>query len=168
MAITKLKKTQLIANYSASIETAKAVVVVKQSGLGVNDTNALRMSIYEEWGNLTIAKKRLLMRSVAQSWFEVVEHKVLDGSIMVVYSSTENEFGPLKTINTFLKKSKKEEKKIQLTFIWWRFDKQRKDGLFVNELANLPSKEELIAKLLRLMNYNIQSFVSVLDQISKK
>jgi len=35
-------------------------------------------------------------------------------------------------------------------------------------LANIPSKEELLSKLVRLFNYPVQSLTSVLDQIAKK
>jgi hypothetical protein len=35
-------------------------------------------------------------------------------------------------------------------------------------MANIPSKEELLSKLVWLFNYPVQSFTSVLDQIAKK
>jgi ribosomal protein L10 len=35
-------------------------------------------------------------------------------------------------------------------------------------MANLPSKEEAVSKLLFLLNYPVQSFVRVLDAIREK
>ena len=37
-----------------------------------------------------------------------------------------------------------------------------------SEMANLPTKEELISKLLRLMKYPVQATANVLDQIAKQ
>lgn len=38
----------------------------------------------------------------------------------------------------------------------------------MTELANVPSKEELISKLCYLFNYPLQSFACVLSEIAKK
>jgi hypothetical protein len=35
-------------------------------------------------------------------------------------------------------------------------------------LANIPTKEELLSKFVYLLNYPVQSFACVLDQIAKK
>jgi hypothetical protein len=39
---------------------------------------------------------------------------------------------------------------------------------YIDELANIPSREELLSKLVRLFNYPVQSLTSVLNQIAKK
>jgi len=38
----------------------------------------------------------------------------------------------------------------------------------VSELANVPTKEELLSKLCYLFNYPLQSFACVLSEIAKK
>ena len=43
-----------------------------------------------------------------------------------------------------------------------------KDAAYVSELANIPSKEELVGKFLYLLKYPIQATAGVLDQIAKK
>jgi ribosomal protein L10 len=47
-------------------------------------------------------------------------------------------------------------------------DKKWLDQATMTEVANLPSKEELIGKMLFLLKYPAQSFASVVDQIAKK
>jgi ribosomal protein L10 len=48
------------------------------------------------------------------------------------------------------------------------FDKEWKDWAYVTELANTPTKEESLSKLVWLLNYPVQHFVATLDQIAKK
>jgi len=38
----------------------------------------------------------------------------------------------------------------------------------VNELANVPTKEELLSKLCYLFNYPLQSFACVVSEVAKK
>ncbi|MEI7477676.1 MAG: 50S ribosomal protein L10 [bacterium] len=45
MAITKQQKVDLMAGYAKDLESAKNVVLVKQSGIPVNDSNTLRMAL---------------------------------------------------------------------------------------------------------------------------
>jgi len=47
-------------------------------------------------------------------------------------------------------------------------EKKWLDSATMTEVANLPSKEELIGKMMFLFKYPVQSFTSVLDQIAKK
>jgi hypothetical protein len=80
----------------------------------------------------------------------------------------ENEFGPLKVINKYLKEFKKENKGSEFSFVGGWFEKKWQDGEYVNELANVPTKEELLSKLCYLFNYPLQSFACVLSEIAKK
>lgn len=47
MAITKQQKLELVSGYTTDLAQAKNVVLVKQSGVPVNDSNTLRMSLVE-------------------------------------------------------------------------------------------------------------------------
>jgi ribosomal protein L10 len=82
--------------------------------------------------------------------------------------SHENEFGPLKVINKYLKEFKKENKWSEFSFIGWWFEKKWQNGEYVNELANVPTKEELISKLCYLFNYPLQWLAVVVNEIAKK
>ena len=45
MAITKQQKVTLVSQYANDLGNAKNVVLVKQSGVSVNDSNTLRMDL---------------------------------------------------------------------------------------------------------------------------
>jgi hypothetical protein len=55
-----------------------------------------------------------------------------------------------------------------MTFLWGRFGKKRESAEYVSDLANIPSKEELLSKLAYLFNYPLTSFACVLSEIAKK
>lgn len=167
MAITKQQKVALVSQYAGDLGNAKNVVLIKQSGVSVNDSNALRMSLADVWGKFNVIRKRLFLKSLENSGLEMVNHDALDGAVVAVYA-TEDEYAPMKAIQKFIKDSKKADKKHTIEYVGGWFDKEWKDGAYVQALATLPSKEELVGKLLFLLKHPVQKFVGTLDAIAKK
>lgn len=168
MAISKQKKVQLHESYIQQLKDAGNVAIFSQSGLSVNESNTLRKMIKREGWLLQVTKKRLFVRAVAETDFDAVKFEDLNGAIWVVYTTPENLIGPIKTVSTFIKEAKKEKKKFTIDFQGGWMDKKWLDQATMTEVANLPSKEELIGKMLFLLKYPAQSFASVVDQIAKK
>ena len=167
MAITKDKKKQILANYVEDLKGATNAVIVKQSGIPVTLANKIRMELKGADGKMNIIKKRIFLRALKDAGLEEVGVESLEGPVFALYAK-ENEFAPLKVINKFAKQFKKDKKKSDFSFIGGWFEKKRQDGEHVTELANVPSKEELISKLCYLFNYPLQSFACVLSEIAKK
>ncbi len=167
MAISKDQKKSLIKGYGTDLSSATNVIILKQSGIPVNESNGLRISLDNVGGKLNIVRKRLFLRSLADAGYEMVEHKDLDGAIVVLYSTTD-EFAPLKEVQKYIKSLKKAEKKYGFEYVGGWFDKQWKDAAYVSALATLPSKEELVGKLLFLLKHPVQKLVGTLDAIAKK
>jgi len=67
-----------------------------------------------------------------------------------------------------LKAFKKDKKGSEFSFIGGWFEKKWQDGNYVDELANVPTKEELLSKLCYLFNYPLQSFACVISEVAKK
>ncbi|MEI7477677.1 MAG: hypothetical protein WCJ81_04085 [bacterium] len=112
-------------------------------------------------------RKRLFIRSLTEAGLEAVSHDMLDGAVVALYA-TGDEYAPMKAVQQFIKASKKADKKLSIEYVGGWFDKQWKDGAYVNALANLPSKEELVGKLLFLLQHPVQKLVGTLDAIAKK
>ncbi len=167
MAITKDKKKVLLKSYVADLEKAKNTVIVQQKAIPVTLANQIRMELKKADGKMNIIKKRIFLRALKDAGLEEVNVDVLQGSVFALYAH-EDEFAPLKVINKYLKECKKENKKSTFSFLGGWFEKKRQSGDYVNELANVPSKEELISKLCYLLNYPLQSFACVLSEIAKK
>ena len=167
MTITKAKKDQLLAKYKNDLVGSANAVIVKQSGIAVTVANKMRMELRTADGEMNIIKKRIFLRALKDAGLEEVNVDALEWSVFALYSH-ENEFGPLKVINKYLKEFKRENKWSELSFIGGWFEKKWQGGEYVNELANVPTKEELLSKLCYLFNYPLQSFACVLSEIAKK
>lgn len=167
MTITKAKKDQLLAKYKNDLSGSANAVIVKQTGIPVTLANKIRMELKTADGEMNIIKKRIFLKALKDAGLEEVNVDTLDGAVFALYAH-ENEFGPLKVINKYLKEFKKENKGSEFSFIGWWFEKKRQGGEYVNELANVPTKEELISKLCYLFNYPLQSFACVTSEIAKK
>jgi len=170
MAISKDLKKKLIEQYVADLSTATNAVIVQQSGVSVVTASAVRKDVKIVQGKYVVVRKRLFLRALKEAWLPEVEMNDLPGSIILITADNETDaFGPMKAVNKALKELKeKDENKGSYMFLWWWFEKIWKDGWYVNELANLPSKEELISKLLFMLKYPMQWLASVIDQIAKK
>ena len=167
MAITRQKKEQLVQQYVENLQSASNAVVVQQQWVDVNTVNAIRKEVKESQWRYTVVRKNLLMRAVKEAGLSDIDREVLQWSVLVITADESDEYGPLKAVNKALKKFKPDSWSSFVYLGWW-FEKEWKDWAHVAELANIPSTEELIGKLMFLLKYPMQSLVSVADQIAKK
>ena len=167
MAITKSKKVDLIKQYIQDLKDAKTTVIVRQSGISVSTATRVRKDVLVQEGKLNVVRKRLFLRALKDAGLEEVNVDQLDGAIFALYAN-ENEFGPLKAVNKYLKEFKAENKGAEFSFVGGWFEKKRQGGEYVSELANVPSKEESLAKLCYLFNYPLSSLACVISEIAKK
>lgn len=168
MAISKEKKVNLVKEYVQDLQDAKNLIIIKQSGLPVSVDTDVRRDIRDESGKFNVIRKRLFLRALKDAWYPEIDLHQIPWSVVAVYAKWD-EYAPLKVINKYLKSFKKDKDSTSsFEFVLWYFDGERKDAEYVSELANIPSKEDLLSKLVRLFNYPVQSLTSVLDQIAKK
>ncbi len=168
MAISRGKKSELLEQYQKSLAKANSVVVIKQDAVPVNRSTNMRGELFSTDGEFQVVKKRLFLKAVKEAGYEDVTLDDLQGSISVLYVSSEDA-EPLKIVNTYLKEFKKnKDTKSSFEYLGGWFDKKWMNAEYVSELANLPSKEELLSKLAWLFNYPMQSFAGVLHQIAEK
>jgi len=166
MAISKDKKKQLLQEYAGKLSGANSVVVVQQSAVQVNNMNAIRKELHAVGVELSIVRKRLFMRAAREAGLQDVDLGDLTGSVAVLYADA-NEMSALKTVSKFAKQFKKEDS-WALAFLGAWMQKDWKDGVYVTELANVPSKEELLSKFVYLLNYPVQSFAATLKEVAQK
>ncbi len=168
MAITKEKKINLIKEYVKDLQEAKNLVIIRQSGLAVSTDMEVRKNVRNESGKFNVIRKRLFLRALKEAGYPEIDLSQIPGSAVAVYAKWE-EYAPLKVINKYIKTFQKDKDSTSsFEFLLWYFDGERKDLNYIDELANIPSREELLSKLVRLFNYPVQSLTSVLNQIAKK
>lgn len=87
----------------------------------------------------------------------------------MLYSYNEqDEHAPLKVVNAHKKKWKKEKRPFGMEYVGGWYATSRQKALYVTELADLPSKEELVGKFLFLLNHPVSGFARVLQAIADK
>jgi len=166
MAISKEKKQSLVQKYVQALQSASSAVVVQQAGVDVGTITQLRKQLALVGGKYIVVRKRLFLRSIKEVGFQDIGIGDLTGSVALL-ASGEDEFGSLKAVNNIAKKIEKTEN-WSFTFLGGWFDKDWKDGEYVTELADMPSRDELLSKLVYLLNYPVQSFAAVLNQVAEK
>ena len=108
------------------------------------------------------------MLALKEAGYENVAEGELEGSVVVLYANGE-EYAPMKVVNKYAKEfAADKESNASVKFLGWWYDKKWHNAEYVNELANIPSREELLSKLAYLFNYPLQSVACVIDQIAKK
>ena len=134
----EIKATQ-VEMIKENLEKAQSVVFVDYRGLTVEEDTALRKKLREAG----------------------VEYKVLKNTL-IKRAADELSAAPAKIIGEYIKQTKKMEVKCGLV------DKKYIDAKGVEALAEIPSKEVLVAKLLGSMNAPITGLVSVLSGTLRK
>ena len=171
MATSKSKKEEIVKDLDQKFSDFKSVVFVNYSGVGVGDLQSIRKELREEGVDIKVAKKTLLDLVLKRHNISA-NAKSLEGQIAVVFGY-KDEVTPAKIIYKFTKKI--EKLKILAGILEKEFIGQDK----VMALAQIPSYEELLAKmvgsmqapisgLVNVMQGNIRGLVQVLNAISQK
>ncbi|MFA6006695.1 MAG: 50S ribosomal protein L10 [Candidatus Paceibacterota bacterium] len=157
MAINKEKKTEILATLAEMLKDAQSLVFVKFKGVKVNDQNAMRKSLREQGVGYYVAKKTLVKRALLDAKIEGTLPE-LEGEMAVAYST--DAVAPAKGIAEFVKKFKD-----VLGVAGGMLEGRYLAIAEVEALAKIPSREQLLGKLVNVMNAPIQGFVRTLNEV---
>lgn len=171
MALTKEKKQKSLKDLKENIAKQKSVIFADFSKVNSKDLFDLRKKLKEAGCALKIGKKTLIRIAFGQlniSFWNKIKKNV-PGQLALVFG-IEDEIAPARISNQFSKVN--ENFKILGGIFEKRFIEREK----VLELANLPSRDELLAKILVSLSSpisgfqnaligNTRSLVSILSQI---
>jgi large subunit ribosomal protein L10 len=169
----QMKKSQkflTVDNLSAKLKQAKSLIFADYSGLKVNQINKLRQEIKKAGGEFEVIKNTLIQLALKNSQL-TIENSQLEGPTAGLWLYSDD-LTPLKTLMAFIKKN--ELPKIKFGF----WDKTVIDSEKIKELANLPSLEELRAKLVGFLKsplfglyngltWNLKKMVFILSNVKK-
>ena len=152
MAITKQQKNDQLADLSNQIREAKSVVFAQFSWVSVEDAKKIRRSLSEQWAKMKVIKKTLIKIAAKETYGIEIPEESLQWQITVICSNEEIVAGP-KIIKGF-------SKDLDLKLTWWIFEEKLLSQSQAKELADMLSKDQLIAKMLWSMMAPIQWFYS--------
>ncbi len=143
MAITKAKKTDLVAEVSDLLANSKLTVFAQYNGLSVADVQTLRRQAREAGVVIKVVKNRLVRVAMSQNdTYKNTDTALLTGQLLYAVSS-QDEVAPAKVLDTFAKANP------ALQFVG-AFGQEGEviDAAGVKALASLPSKNELIGQVI--------------------
>ena len=153
-------KAPIVEEIKANLEGAKSVVLVDYLGLTVAQDTNLRRATREAGVIYKVYKNTMVKRAIAGTEFADLE-KDLDGPTAVAISK-DDATAPARVVAEFAKTAKTLEMKsgiVEGTY----YDK---DGIKV--IASIPSREELLSRLLGSLQSPIANLARVLNQVSEQ
>jgi len=141
------------------VSKASAIYFTDFVGLTVEETNALRSLFHAADVEFRVLKNTLVSIAVKEQGYEGLDD-VLTGPTALAFGSADPT-APARVIKEFLKKEGKAKEKPAVKGLV--FDGQVMDASYYVKLANLPSKEELLAMLLGGLQSPMQNTLSVLQ-----
>jgi large subunit ribosomal protein L10 len=156
MAVTRAEKEQELQDLNAAFKTADSAILVDYKGLNVPAVTELRRQLRGAKAQYRVVKNTLARRATKGTAFESLE-KEFEGTTAIAYTG-DDAVAMAKAITTFMKGTPNLTLKVKAAVVQGRAIKAAE----VTDLANLPGKPELYAKLLFLLQAPMQQFVSVL------
>jgi large subunit ribosomal protein L10 len=148
------RKVSALANLKDLFSQSKSVAVIDYSGLKVSQATQLRRDVKAAGGQVVVAKNTL---------FKIASgiDSPLSGLSAYIFALTD-EISPLKAVADFAKKNG------LLTFKSGFLGTKPLSASETESLANTPSKETSVSKLLYLLNYQTSRLAATLDAIAKR
>ncbi len=146
-------KIEAVAEIRSHFERSKTVILADYRGLTVKEMQALRRQLRDAGIDIKVYKNRLTKIAVAE--LELPEMgELLEGPTAFVFAD-EDPVAPAKALAVFAKTHTALEMKGGLV------DGAIVDVVTVKALASLPSREELVAKLMGVMMNPVRGFMGM-------
>ena len=159
MAKIELKKP-VVEEISANIKEAQSVVLVDYRGLTVEQDTELRKNLRAAGVSYKVYKNTMMNFAFKGTDFEGLA-PYLEGPSAMAYSSTDAT-APARVLAEFAKKANKLEIKAGVV------EGRVYDAAGMAKIADIPSREVLLGRLLGSMQSPIANLARVLNQIAEK
>lgn len=157
MALSKQQKEQLVALYSEGAANAPHAFLLGFQGISVPQDTELRQKIRETGGEYLVVKNTLALRAFEGKPLGELKEQFV-GPTAVAYSESE----PVALAKALTEMAKTVP---VLEFKGGLLNGQQVGGEQIKDIANLPSREELVAKLVYLLQSPIARFVRVMGAV---
>ncbi len=156
MSLNLDDKKAVVAEVSAKLTQAQAIVLAEYRGLEVGDMTALRAKARSSGVYLRVLKNTLVRRAVAGTPFEKLAQHMIGP---LAYGISNDPVAAAKVLNEFARTNDK------FVIKAGAMPGQVMTAKEVSTLATMPSREELLAKLMGTMQAPIATFVRTLNEV---
>ena len=159
MALNREEKAAVIEEVSAQVAQAGSIILAEYRGLTVEKITQLRKQARESGVYLRVLKNTLVRRAVQGTPYEKLADQMA-GPLM--YGISTDPVAPAKLMAAFAKAND------QLVLKGGAMPNVVMDIAGVQALATMPSRDELLAKLLGTMQAPVATFVRTLNEVPTK
>jgi large subunit ribosomal protein L10 len=159
LSLNRSEKEAVISEVTGLAAKAQTLVMAEYRGITVADMTRLRNEARAKGVSLSVLKNTLARRAVAGSAFEVVGDQMTGP---LIYGFSEDAVAAAKVVADFAKTNDK------LVIRGGAFGGKALDVEGVKQLANIPSKEVLLAQLCGLLMSPISRTAVVLGALAAK
>ncbi len=160
MSKGKVQKSEDLQELTDKLKEAKAVVFTGYSGTTVKDMDKFRKTLIKENVFSKVYKLTLVKKAIKDAG---LEGEILDYKTPVILSlSSEDEVAPARVIKTLTREVK------TFSILEGFFEGKLFSKAQVEALGDLPSKDQLRAQFMSVLNGPLSAFVRLLDAKAKK
>lgn len=159
MALNREAKAVVIDDVSAQLAQAQSVILAEYRGLDVANITELRKKARDAGVYLRVLKNTLVRRSVAGTPFEILADKMVGP---LIYGISTDPVAAAKVMNDFAKANE------VFVIKAGAMPNYLMDAAGVKALASMPSRDELLSKLLGTMQAPVAQFVRTLNEVPSK
>ncbi len=141
---TKAFKQDKIEAIKEKLKKAQVAIVTEYKGFSVDEIMNLRRKLQKDGGDYMVTKNTLAKIAVKDTPYEVLA-ETFKGPIALAFGF-DDQVSPAKNLAAFIKEAKKGE------FVAAALDGKLLSAADAKALANLPSREEIYAKMLGCIN----------------
>lgn len=157
-------KIDIVKGLKERLDGAKAIVVIDYKGINIEEVNKLRRRFRENNVDYFVAKNTFIKIALNELGITELDDYLAGPTAIAVCK--EDEVSPAREMSKFIKEVMEEKG-------FPKFKAGYVDGAVMNvaeldQLAKLPTKEELIAKVMYGFNAPITGFVGVMSGILRK
>ena len=156
MGLNLEEKKAVVAEVSAQVAKAQAIVVAEYRGLEVGNMTDLRSKARKSGVYLRVLKNSLARRAVKDTPFEKLAEKMIGP---LVYGISSDPVATAKVLNDFAKANER------VVIKAGGMPNAVISAKEVTALANMPSREQLLATLLGTMQAPVAKFVQTLNEV---
>ena len=155
------KNIDIVTSTTEKFENSQGIYFTNYSGLDVPKITSLRKSFTQNSVEFSVIKNTLVKIASKNAGLEGKFDDILSGQVGIAFS--EDPIAPAKVIKNF-----KDENKDDLEVLGVYFDGELYDADKYQQLAVLPSKEELLGKFVSCLNSPMFKLASTLNSPMSK
>ncbi len=159
MSLNLTEKKAVVAEVSAQVEAAQAVILAEYRGIGVENLTSLRAEARKSGVYLRVLKNTLVRRAVEGSPFSGLSNDMVGP---LIFGISADPVAVAKVMNDFAKANDK------FVIKAGAMPNEVLSAVGIKALASMPSRDELLSKLLGTMQAPVAKFVQTLNEVPTK